>query len=60
VASGARKRLLARRRDQFAGRYVEPLLAEAARLGIGTDELLALIRESTQSVPLNKQGGVTV
>lgn len=63
VATGARKRLLAQRRDQFASRYVEPLLAEAARLGIGTDELLALIRKSTHALPpnpVNKQGGVTV
>ena len=60
VASGARKRLLAQRREQFASRYVEPLLAEAARLGIGADELLALVRESAQSLPLNTQGGVTV
>src|ERR1700678_396742 len=60
VASGARKRLLAQRREQFASRYVEPLLAEAARLGIGTDELVALVRESAQSLPLNTQGGVTV
>ena len=60
VASGARKQLLAQRRDQFAGRYVEPLLTEAARLGIGTDELVALVRESTPALPLNTQGGVTV
>jgi GntR family transcriptional regulator len=60
VASGARKRLLAQRRDQFARRYVEPLLAEAARLGIGADELVALVKESAQSLPLNTQGGVTV
>jgi GntR family transcriptional regulator len=60
VASGARKRLLAQRRGQFASRYVGPLLAEAARLGIGTDELVALVRESAQSLPLNTQGGVTV
>jgi DNA-binding transcriptional regulator YhcF (GntR family) len=60
VASGARKRLLAQRRDQFASRYVDPLLSEAARLGIGTDELVALVRESAQSFPLNAQGGVTV
>jgi GntR family transcriptional regulator len=60
VASGARKRLLAQRREQFATRYVGPLLAEAARLGIGTDELVALVRESAQSLPLHTQGGVTV
>jgi GntR family transcriptional regulator len=63
VASGARKQLLAQRRDQFASRYVEPLLTEAARLGIGTDELVVLIRESTHALPpnpVNSQGGVTV
>jgi GntR family transcriptional regulator len=60
VAAGARKRLLAQRREQFASRYVGPLLAEAARIGIGTDELVALVRESAQSLPLNTQGGVTV
>ena len=46
VASGARPRLLARRRAEFAQRYVEPLLTEAARLGIGADELFALIKEA--------------
>jgi GntR family transcriptional regulator len=60
VASGARKQLLAQRRDQFTSRYVEPLLTEAARLGVGTDELVALVRESAHALPLNTQGGVTV
>ena len=46
VAAGARARLLAERRKQFAERYVEPLAAEASRLGIDADELVALIRES--------------
>jgi GntR family transcriptional regulator len=46
VATGARQRLLARRRAAFTERYVDPLLSEAARLGIDTDELLALIKES--------------
>ena len=44
VAAGARQRLLARRRAEFSQRYVAPLLTEAARLGIGPDELFALIR----------------
>ncbi len=47
VAAGARARLLAERRQRFAERYVEPLVAEAARLGIGADELAAMIRESS-------------
>jgi GntR family transcriptional regulator len=46
VAAGARQRLLGRRRAEFTQRYVEPLLAEAVRLGIGTDELFALIKEA--------------
>jgi len=46
VSAGARQRLLARRRAEFTERYVEPLLTEASRLGIDTDELIALIKES--------------
>jgi len=46
VAAGARARLLARRRAEFTQRYVKPLLTEAARLGIGTDDLTALIKEA--------------
>jgi GntR family transcriptional regulator len=47
VAAGAQTRLLAERRKRFAERYVEPLVAEAGRLGIGADELVALIREGS-------------
>jgi GntR family transcriptional regulator len=46
VAPGARRRLLGQRRDEFTRRYVEPLLTEAARLGIGADELVLLVRQS--------------
>jgi GntR family transcriptional regulator len=45
VAAGARSQLLAERRKRFAERYVEPLVAEASRLGIGASELTAMIRE---------------
>jgi GntR family transcriptional regulator len=47
VAAGARSRLLDERRKRFAERYVEPLVAEASRLGIGASELAAMIRESS-------------
>ena len=47
VADGARARLLAERRKHFAERYVEPLVAEASRLGIDADELAAMIRDSS-------------
>jgi DNA-binding transcriptional regulator YhcF (GntR family) len=47
VATGARQRLLARRRAEFAERYVQPLLTEATRLGMDTDELIAMIKDTS-------------
>jgi DNA-binding transcriptional regulator YhcF (GntR family) len=47
VAPGARTRLVAERHKRFAERYVQPLVAEASRLGIDADELAAMIRESS-------------
>ena len=55
VAAGARATLLARRRAEFTGRYVEPLLTEATRLGIDSDELIALIKDVS-----NEREGVAV
>ena len=46
VASGAREQLRERRRKQFAEQYLDPMLAEARRLGIDTDTLVSLIRGS--------------
>jgi DNA-binding transcriptional regulator YhcF (GntR family) len=60
VASGARRRLLAQRRERFAAQYAEPLVTEAGRLGIGADELIALVRELSQTLADSAQGGVTV
>lgn len=51
VVAGARDRLIQLRRKEFAEQYVDPLLAEARRLGIETDELIALIRDPGQAVP---------
>jgi DNA-binding transcriptional regulator YhcF (GntR family) len=45
VASGARELLLEERRSVFADRYLDPLLAEARKLGLGADDLTRLIRE---------------
>lgn len=45
VAAGARDRLLADRRKRFAERYVEPMVAEAVRLGLDDDTLLDLVRD---------------
>ena len=55
VAAGARATLLARRRAGFTDRYVQPLLTEATRLGVGSDELIALIKECS-----NEREGVAV
>ena|SRR5579884_148663 len=46
VAAGARQRLLARRRSEFTQRYIAPLLTEAVRLGIDSEELFALIKKT--------------
>ena len=45
VAPGAREMLLAERRTVFADRFVEPLLVEARKLGLGPDDLSRLILE---------------
>ncbi len=51
VAAGARELLLAERRDAFAARYLDPLLAEARKLGLSPDDLGRLLTEraATQS-----------
>jgi DNA-binding transcriptional regulator YhcF (GntR family) len=55
VAAGARQRLLEQRRKRFAERYVDPMVAEANRLGIDTDTLVTLIQQSSHA-----QGGTRV
>ena len=49
VHAGARDRLLAERRARFVDEHVAPVVAEARRLGIGTDEVVAAIRALTSS-----------
>lgn len=44
VATGARARILAQRRERFRDQYVVPLLAEAAKLGIDRTHLAELVR----------------
>ncbi len=43
VAPGARARLLDERRQRFPARYIEPMVAEANRLGMDTEAVVALI-----------------
>jgi len=50
VAVGARQRLLDARRKRFTERYVEPMVAEANRLGIGADELVTLMQGPSHAV----------
>ena len=45
VAAGARERLLSERREVFADRYLDPLLAEARKLGLGPEDLSRLIHD---------------
>jgi DNA-binding transcriptional regulator YhcF (GntR family) len=45
VAEGARDRLIADRRNQFKTEYVQPLVAEAHKLGITGAQLVQMIRE---------------
>ena len=47
VATGARDKILAKRRAAFAENYIAPLLAEARSLDISKEELLNMIGERT-------------
>jgi GntR family transcriptional regulator len=43
VATGAKARLVAKRRDSFRSEFVNPLLAEAAKIGITPGQLADMI-----------------
>ena len=45
VATGAREQLLAARREEFAARYVRPLLAEAQLLGLDASEVSRIVEK---------------
>lgn len=46
VAAGARERLAAERRERFVDDFVQPLLAAASAIGLGTPEIHTLIDRS--------------
>ena len=48
VASGARARLVARRREQFEADYIQPLVAEAGKLGIDRSQLSSMINRKSE------------
>ena len=56
VAPGARELLLAARRAAFADRFVEPLLAEARKLGLGPEDLTLLIRDRATAPVATTEG----
>ncbi|ONM48752.1 GntR family transcriptional regulator [Nocardia donostiensis] len=43
VTVGARDALRLRRRERFAQQFIDPLIAEAGKLGVGIDELKAML-----------------
>ena len=43
VATGSRARLARKRRDQFEAEYVQPLIAEATKLGVTQAQLITMI-----------------
>lgn len=45
VAAGARKKILEERKNSFYSSYIVTLLEEAKKLGIGTDEIIDMIRK---------------
>ena len=61
VVAGSRERLIQLRRGEFAEQYVDPLLIEARRLGIGTDELITLIKHpAAVPIPATTQSNKTI
>jgi DNA-binding transcriptional regulator YhcF (GntR family) len=47
VTSGARERLVQERRERFDQEFIAPLVAEAAKLGIGTDALTTMLARAS-------------
>lgn len=45
VSTGAKRRLVAKRRDGFAAEFLRPLLAEATKLGISATDLTTMIEK---------------
>jgi len=45
VSSGAQALLVGKRRDEFAAEFIRPLLTEATKLGISTQQLTDMIRK---------------
>lgn len=48
VCEGAKERLIEKRKKSFYENYVESLIAEAKKLGIGIDEIIKMLERSKQ------------
>ena len=48
VCEGAKERLIQKRKKSFYENYVESLIAEAKKLGIGIDEIIKMLERSKQ------------
>ncbi|WP_084157263.1 GntR family transcriptional regulator [Haematomicrobium sanguinis] len=46
VAPGAKEKLMAQRREEFTAQYLQPLVAEAAKLGLSAREVSTMITEN--------------
>ena len=57
VSTGARAALLDKRRAQFAASYLEPMLAEAHKLGITPAEVSSMITGRDRAKTNGKQAG---
>ena len=49
VAKGAKDVILEKRKQQFFEKFIMPLLSEAQKLSISTDEIKEMIKEGTQN-----------
>ena len=49
VADGARAALTARRRERFTGQFLEPLIKEAEKLGMGIGEIQTMLDDWEKS-----------
>ncbi len=57
VAEGAQARLVADRRERFTEEYVRPLLAEAEKLGIASEQVAEMTKtEGTRCPPSSRRG----
>ena len=59
VVPGARERLIALRRKEFARQYLDPLLIEATRLGIDRNALIDMIQRPPEVLPEQQPEEIT-